>query len=100
MTGKLGGKVAIVTGAGQGAGMGAALALAADGAALLSITPEVVSELWESGAAATLAFMRLHRGWGSAPDRRRESVRHDRDRDHRRCAAVHSFRACSSLIRW
>jgi NAD(P)-dependent dehydrogenase (short-subunit alcohol dehydrogenase family) len=126
-TGKLTGKVAIVTGAGQGGGMGAALALAAEGAAvvlfgrtvaklervaaeiatrsgqavvfggdvtleadlgasidlalqrfgaldilvnaaqspemrncpLLDIEPAVVSELWSSGAAATLAFMRL-----------------------------------------
>jgi 2-hydroxycyclohexanecarboxyl-CoA dehydrogenase len=126
-TGKLTGKVAIVTGAGQGGGMGAALALAAEGAAvvlfgrtvaklervaaeiaarggqaavlggdvtveadieasidlavqrfggldilvnaaqspemrncaLLDIEPAVVAELWNSGAAATLAFMRL-----------------------------------------
>lgn len=127
MTTKLNGKVAIVTGAGQGGGMGAALALAAEGAAvllfgrtrakltqvaeqitgrggqaavfagdvtveadlkgvidlalsrfgrldilvnaaqspemrnapLLDIEPAVVAELWNSGAAATLAFMRL-----------------------------------------
>jgi len=127
MNGKLAGKVAIVTGAGQGGGMGAALALAAEGAAvvlfgrtlakletvaaeigarggtaapfggdvtadadrqravdlaiarfgrldilvnaaqspemraapLLEIDPAVVDELWASGAAATLAFMRL-----------------------------------------
>ena len=126
-TGKLTDKVAIVTGAGQGGGMGAALALAAEGAAvvlfgrtaaklervaaeiatrggqaavfsgdvtvegdlaaaidlavsrfggldilvnaaqspemrncaLLDIEPAVVAELWNSGAAATLAFMRL-----------------------------------------
>jgi 2-hydroxycyclohexanecarboxyl-CoA dehydrogenase len=126
-TGKLSGKVAIVTGAGQGGGMGAALALAEEGAAvvlfgrtlakvervaaeiagrkgqavafagdvtieadlnaaidlavgrfgrldilvnaaqspemrnspLLEITADVVAELWTSGAAATLAFMRL-----------------------------------------
>jgi NAD(P)-dependent dehydrogenase (short-subunit alcohol dehydrogenase family) len=126
-TGKLSGKVAIVTGAGQGGGMGAALALAEEGAAvvlfgrtlvkvervaaeiagrkgqavvfagdvtveadlhaaidlavgrfgrldilvnaaqspemrnspLLEITADVVAELWNSGAAATLAFMRL-----------------------------------------
>jgi NAD(P)-dependent dehydrogenase (short-subunit alcohol dehydrogenase family) len=125
--GRLGGKVAIVTGAGQGAGMGASLAMAAEGAAvvlfgrtlskveavaqtiaerggtalpfggdvtreadiraaidlavgrcgrldilvnaaqaplmrqarLLDITAEEVAELWNSGAAATLAFMRL-----------------------------------------
>jgi meso-butanediol dehydrogenase/(S,S)-butanediol dehydrogenase/diacetyl reductase len=127
MNGKLNGKVAIVTGAGQGGGMGAALALAAEGAAvvlfgrivakldrvaaeiagrggkavscggdvtveadliavidlavsrfgrldilvnaaqspemrncaLLDIEPAVVAELWNSGAAATLTFMRL-----------------------------------------
>jgi NAD(P)-dependent dehydrogenase (short-subunit alcohol dehydrogenase family) len=127
MSGKLEGKVAIVTGAGQGAGMGAALALAAEGAVvvlfgrtlskvetiaaqiaerggtavafggdvtveadvaasialavgrfgrldilvnaaqspemrtapLLEIEPAAVTELWASGAAATLAFMRL-----------------------------------------
>lgn len=127
MSGKLTGKVAIVTGAGQGGGMGAALALAAEGAAvvlfgrtvakldrvaaeiaerggravsyggdvtveadliavinlavarfgrldilvnaaqspemrncaLLDIEPSVVAELWNSGAAATLTFMRL-----------------------------------------
>jgi NAD(P)-dependent dehydrogenase (short-subunit alcohol dehydrogenase family) len=127
MSGKLAGKVAIVTGAGHGGGMGAALALAAEGAAvvlfgrtvaklervadeivkrggkaasyagdvtveadligvidlalsrfgrldilvnaaqspemrncaLLDIEPAVVAELWNSGAAATLAFMRL-----------------------------------------
>jgi NAD(P)-dependent dehydrogenase (short-subunit alcohol dehydrogenase family) len=137
--GKLTGKAAIVTGAGQGGGMGAALALAAEGAAvvlfgrtavkldrvaaeiaarggrsavfagdvtveadltasidlavegfggldilvnaaqspemrncaLLDIEPAVVAELWNSGAAATLAFMRLahphiaERGGGS-----------------------------------
>jgi 2-hydroxycyclohexanecarboxyl-CoA dehydrogenase len=125
-TGKLAGKVAIVTGAGQGGGMGAALALAAEGATvvlfgrtaakvervaadivgrgshavafagdvtieadlhaaielavgrfgridilvnaaqspemrntpLLEIAPHVVADLWNSGAAATLAFMR------------------------------------------
>ncbi len=125
--GKLNGKVAIVTGAGQGGGMGAALALASEGAAvllfgrtraklvavaevitgrggqavvfagdvtveadlnaaiafavrrfgppsilvnaaqspemrntaLLDIAPATVAELWNSGAAATLAFMRL-----------------------------------------
>jgi NAD(P)-dependent dehydrogenase (short-subunit alcohol dehydrogenase family) len=125
--GKLVGKTAIVTGAGQGGGMGAALALATEGARiilfgrtvskldrvvaliadrggeaatfggdvtvvgdiasvvdfacdrfggldilvnaaqspemrnapLLEIAPETVSELWNSGAAATLAFMRL-----------------------------------------
>jgi NAD(P)-dependent dehydrogenase (short-subunit alcohol dehydrogenase family) len=34
-TGKLTGRVAIVTGAGQGGGMGAALALAADGASVV-----------------------------------------------------------------
>ena len=124
---KLDGKVAIVTGAGQGGGMGAALALAAEGATvvlfgrtlskvetiaamiaerggqavafggdvtveadvaraidvaisrfgrldilvnaaqspemrntpLLEIEPAVVMELWASGAAATLAFMRM-----------------------------------------
>jgi NAD(P)-dependent dehydrogenase (short-subunit alcohol dehydrogenase family) len=127
MTNKLTGRVAIVTGAGQGGGMGAALALAAEGAAvvlfgrthsklekvaaeiagrggkavalagdvtveadlkaaidlavsrfgrldilvnaaqspemrncaLLDIAPETVQELWASGAAATLAIMRL-----------------------------------------
>jgi NAD(P)-dependent dehydrogenase (short-subunit alcohol dehydrogenase family) len=138
-TGKLTGRVAIVTGAGQGGGMGAALALAAEGAAvvlfgrtgaklervaaeiaarggqaavfsgdvtveadlkasidlavqrfggldilvnaaqspemrncaLLDIEPAVVADLWNSGAAATLAFMRLahphmaERGGGS-----------------------------------
>jgi NAD(P)-dependent dehydrogenase (short-subunit alcohol dehydrogenase family) len=137
--GKLTGRVAIVTGAGQGGGMGAALALAAEGAAvvlfgrtasklegvaaeiasrggraavfagnvtieadlkasidlavqrfggldilvnaaqspemrnslLLDIEPEVVADLWNSGAAATLVFMRLvhpymaQRGGGS-----------------------------------
>jgi NAD(P)-dependent dehydrogenase (short-subunit alcohol dehydrogenase family) len=125
--GKLAGKVAIVTGAGQGAGMGASLAMAAEGAAvilfgrtlakleavarriverggeavpfagdvtreadldaciglaidrfgridilvnaaqspemrrakLLDITREDILELWSSGAAATLIFMRL-----------------------------------------
>jgi len=138
-SGKLTGRIAIVTGAGQGGGMGAALALAAEGAAvvlfgrtaaklervaaeiaarggqaavftgdvtveadlaasidlavqrfggldilvnaaqspemrnalLLDIAPEVVADLWNSGAAATLAFMRLayphmaQRGGGS-----------------------------------
>jgi NAD(P)-dependent dehydrogenase (short-subunit alcohol dehydrogenase family) len=126
-SGKLTGRVAIVTGAGQGGGMGSALALAAEGAAvilfgrtasklekvaatiesrggraavfagdvtievdlkasidlavqrfggldilvnaaqspemrnglLLDATPELVAELWNSGAAATLAFMRM-----------------------------------------
>jgi NAD(P)-dependent dehydrogenase (short-subunit alcohol dehydrogenase family) len=136
---KLRGRVAIVTGAGQGGGMGSALALAAEGAVvilfgrtasklervaaeiesrggraavfagdvtvevdlkaaielavqrfggldilvnaaqspemrnglLLDATPELVAELWSSGAAATLAFMRLayphmtQRGGGS-----------------------------------
>jgi len=136
---KLTGRVAIVTGAGQGGGMGSALALAAEGAAvvlfgrtasklervaaeiekrggraavlagdvtveadlkvsidlavgrfggldilvnaaqspemrnglLLDATPELVADLWNSGAAATLAFMRLvhphmaQRGGGS-----------------------------------
>jgi NAD(P)-dependent dehydrogenase (short-subunit alcohol dehydrogenase family) len=137
--GKLAGRVAIVTGAGQGGGMGSALALAAEGAdvvlfgrtasklervaaqielrggqaavfagdvtveadlkasidiavqrfggidvlvnaaqspemrnaLLLDIEPAVVADLWNSGAAATLAFMRLvhphmtRRGGGS-----------------------------------
>jgi NAD(P)-dependent dehydrogenase (short-subunit alcohol dehydrogenase family) len=126
-TGKLNGRVAIVTGAGQGGGMGAALALAAEGAAvvlfgrtaaklekvaaeiasrggqavvfagdvtkeadlkasidlavqrfggldilvnaaqspemrnglLLDAAPELVADLWNSGAAATLTFMQL-----------------------------------------
>jgi NAD(P)-dependent dehydrogenase (short-subunit alcohol dehydrogenase family) len=138
-TGKLAGRVAIVTGAGQGGGMGSALALSAEGATvvlfgrtasklekvaaqiegrggqaavfagdvtveadlkasidlaiqrfggldilvnaaqspemrnclLLDIEPGVVADLWNSGAAATLAFMRLvhpymkQRGGGS-----------------------------------
>jgi len=138
-SGKLGGRVGIVTGAGQGGGMGSALALAAEGAAvvlfgrtasklekvaaeiearggraavfagdvtieadlkasidlalerfggldilvnaaqspemrnglLLDATPTLVAELWNSGAAATLAFMQMahphmkQRGGGS-----------------------------------
>ena len=59
-TGKLTGKVAIVTGAGQGGGMGAALALAAEGAAVVlfgrteSKLEKVAAEIESRGAKAVV----------------------------------------------